>query len=177
MGRMNLLEALPSPRFKRRFSPGIIDERSMRLLIDAALAAPFLEYGNQMAFLVAQKSSVIQVLSEKMKAMGGRDETDIRIEILSQAKNMIWICSKSPNAVSVDDGQWAAHHLMLAAYQIGISAVSFTVPDSLSNDSEIRQGFGFPVGYHPLLPIIVGYAEHQVHRPIQRHTMILNWIK
>lgn len=194
---LSALDAIFTRRSVRDFTGMVIDEPTIRALLDAAVQAPTALHEEPWAFVIVQDAATLTRLSDRAKRLwieqaahyrnlhtGNRAaerelvEQSARAEsIFHDAPTLIVICAK-PKGRFVEADCWlAAENLMLAASALGLGTclVGSAVP--VLNDPETKAELGIPPRIEAVAPIVVGVPRRNGERAVRRDADIVAWIR
>jgi nitroreductase len=187
--------AVPELIYRRRavraYTPGILDESTIRALLGAAVQAPTAMHLEPWAFVVVQDRAVLKRLSDRAKVIAGeaarhRDLisgsgasplSDPAFNIFYDAGTLIVICARELGPFVEADCWLAAENLMLAACAMGLGTccIGFAIPALRTPD--VKQEFGIPPDVTAVAPIIVGRPRGDTHPVGRREPLVLRWVR
>jgi nitroreductase len=169
---MDLNEAITGRRAVRDYTVQAVDERAIRLLIDAAVQAPSAVNQQPWTFTVVRDQGVLDRISHGAKShmiatMSGSPHathfqsrlSDPKFHIFYHAPVLILISANAQGSWIVEDCALAAENLMLAAYAAGLGSCWIGFAQSFLNTAEGKNALGLPATWVPVAPIIVGHPK------------------
>ena len=166
---MNLNEAITGRRAVREYTQQAVDERTIRLLIDAAVHAPSAVNQQPWTFTVVRDPGVLDRISRDAKfhmlatmpASSHSDHVrpmlnDPNFHIFYHAPVLILISAISEGPWIVEDCALAAENMMLAAYAAGLGTCWIGFAQSFLNTPDGKNVLGLPAACVSVAPIIVG---------------------
>lgn len=185
---MDINEAISGRRSVRAYTSQLIDDKTVRRLIDAAVLAPNAVNQQPWTFTVVRDQALLDrisreakahmlasapasVLSDHFKSVLG----DPDFHIFYHAPVLILISARSPGPWIVEDCALAAQNLMLAAYAAGLGSCWIGFAQSLLNSPEGKKIAGLAEACVPVAPIIVGHPK-AVTPPAPRRNPDISWI-
>ena len=186
---MDLKEALYSRRATRNFTPDPIDEKTLRLLVDAAIQAPSAVNAQPWAFCVVRDKTLLAKISQQAKAYMVQNTPvglvshhfdqilhDPGFDIFYHAPTLIVICTTSAIPWAVEDCALAAENLMLAAHAAGLGACWIGFAQGWLATADGKRALGLADSYLPVAPIIVGHPKAPAPPPVPRKEPEIHWI-
>ena len=194
---LSALDAIFTRRSVRDFTGMVIDEPTIRAVLDAAVQAPTALHEEPWAFVIVQDAATLTRLSDRAKRLwieqaahyrnlhtGNRAaerelvEQSARAEsIFHDAPTLIVICAK-PKGRFVEADCWlAAENLMLAACEVGLGScpIGFAIP--LLNTREAKDELRFPSASVVVAPILLGYPAGPSPSVSRTAPSILSWTR
>jgi nitroreductase len=173
---MDIAEAISGRRSTREYKSQVLDEKSIRRLIDAATQAPNAVNQQPWTFTVVRDQALLNQVSRDAKAhmlatmpaemaAGARAEHfrttlgDPAFQIFYHAPVLIVISGKPPGSWIVEDCALAAENLMLMAYSMGLGSCWIGFAQSYLNTPAGKKMLGLPDSWVPVAPVIVGYPS------------------
>lgn len=168
---MNINEAITGRCSVRNYTSKIIDEATLRLLLEAAVQVPTAIHEEPWAFAIAQDKNLLNRLSDAAKELLNSGADPILVSGASHlsdhlvspefnafynATTLLIICAKPTGAFVAADCWLAAQNLMLAAYSQGFGTCVIGLAVSAINTPEWKKALGIPADMTPFVPIIVG---------------------
>jgi nitroreductase len=186
---IGILEALRDRRAVRHYTDRLLDETTIKTLLDYAIQAPSAVNSQPWSFVVIQKKSLLDEISveaKKIMAQNLRWKSEAKhvqnrtldpdFNIFYNATTLIIICAYKEEPARDIDCYLASENLMLAAHGMGLGTCPIGLAwDALRTD-DMKQKIGIPKCYNPVLPIIVGYPAGITPRTLRNPPQILNWI-
>jgi nitroreductase len=184
------MDAIHGRRSVRAYAPQILDQATIRTLLDAAVQAPTAIHEEPWVFVILQDMNALQRLSDRAKKFfveevhrahldpGGHrldkfEQPDFNI--FYNAGTLIVICAKPMSPFVVADCWLAAENLMLAAYAMGLGTCVIGSAVLGLNTPEIKDELGIPVDVSAIAPIIVGVPGGQPPATSRNKPQILAW--
>jgi len=184
---MDLREAIYTRRAVREFTAEPVDERTLRLLIDAAIQAPSAVNQQPWAFCVVRDQAVLADISNKAKAHMLRTSpaalshhfqellSNPNFHIFYHAPALVLISSVAESPWAVEDCALAAENLMLAARAAGLGTCWIGFAQTWLGTPEGKAALNLPVACVPIAPIIVGHPK-SLPPPVSRKEPDIRWI-
>ena len=187
---VSLIDAIHGRRSVRVYAPQILDQTTIRTLLDAAVRAPTAIHEEPWSFVILQDVNALKRLSDRAKQFfveeihrahldrGGHtldkfEQPDFNI--FYNAGTLIVICAKPMSPFVVADCWLAAENLMLAAYAVGLGTCVIGSAVSGLNTPEIKHELGIPADVSAIAPIIVGVPSGQPPATSRKKPQILGW--
>ena len=169
---MDVNEAISSRRSTREYSAQVVDEQTIRRLIDAAVHAPNAVNQQPWTFAVVRDQSLLDRISSQAKShmlatmpAGPQSEHfrsllgDPNFHIFYHAPVLILISAITQGPWIVEDCALAAENLMLAAHAARLGTCWIGFAQSFLSTSDGKKVLGLPDAWVPVAPIIVGYPK------------------
>ena len=169
---MDFNQVISGRRSIREYTAQAVDERTIDLLIDAAVHAPNAVNQQPWTFTVVRNQRVLDRLSldakshmlATMPASLHSDRfrlllDDPNFHIFYHAPVMILISANAEGPWIVEDCALAAENLMLAAHAIGLGTCWIGFAQGFLNTPDGKNLLGLPAAWVPVAPIIVGYPK------------------
>jgi nitroreductase len=185
---MNLREAIYSRRATREFTSQLVDETTLRGLIDAAVQAPSAVNQQPWSFCVVRDQPLLEKISREAKAYMVKSTplgllshhfdvilNDPNFNIFYHAPALIVICSVAEIPWAVEDCALAAENLMLAARAAGLGSCWIGFAQGYLGTAEGKAALKIPAAYKPIAPIIVGYPK-SFPAPVPRKEPEIRWV-
>jgi nitroreductase len=185
---MDLNEAITGRRAVREYTKEVVDEETIRRLIDAAVHAPSAVNQQPWTFAVVRDQSVLDRISRDAKshmlatmpASSHSDHfrsllNDPSFHIFYHAPVLILISAIAESPWIVEDCALAAENLMLAAYAAGLGTCWIGFAQSFLNTSAGKNMLGLPAAWVSVAPIIVGHPK-AAPPPVPRKEPEVRWI-
>ncbi|HEX8789403.1 MAG TPA: nitroreductase family protein [Polyangiaceae bacterium] len=187
---MNVLEAIQIRRAVRAYTSEVIDEATVRRLLDAAVLAPNAMNEQAWLFSVVQNKDTLKRWSDRAKSLL-LDQTsadpktqhynplliDPNFNIFYDAGTLVVIASKVRGTYTDADCWLAAENLMLAACEIGLGScpIGFAVP--VLNTPQVKKELNLPESAVAVAPIIVGRPRTMSARPPRSAPQVTTWLR
>lgn len=182
---MTAIEAILKRRAVRHYTSRLVDESSVRALLDAAVWAPSARNLQPWSFAVIQDRALLKEISEQAKANLAHDThwkhelplSNPAFDIFYGASTLVVICSQSEGFCPVGDCYLAGENLMLAACGMGLATCPIGFARDVLQTETMRSRLHIPDGDKPVLPIIVGYAAGPMPETERTAPRIHAWVK
>lgn len=187
---MNVLEAIRSRRSVRAYSNRVVEEATIRALVDAAILAPNAMNEQTWIFAVVQDKKQLDRWSKRAKGMlldaASQDPktrhyspllADPSFNVFYDASTLVVIGSRSEGTYASADCWLAAENLMLAACEVGLGScpIGFAIP--LLNTREAKDELRFPSASVVVAPILLGYPAGPSPAVPRNPPQILSWTR
>ena len=185
---MELKEAIYSRRATREFKTDLVDEKTLRDLIDAAVQAPSAVNQQPWAFCVVCNKAVLAKISHEAKAHMVKSSpiglvshhfeqilNDPSFDIFYHAPALIVICSVTDIPWAIEDCALAAENLMLAARAANLGTCWIGFAQGWLGTPEGKAALKLPPAYKPVAPIIVGRPK-STPAAVPRKQPEIHWI-
>ncbi len=187
---MSVHDAIHYRRSTRQYVAQAVTEKQVHTLIDAAIHAPSAMNRQPWAFVVIQRPALLKQISDAAKdhllqisdeshhkEFGHLPLDDPGFDIFYGANTLIVICAKEEVGFSpVGDCYLAAENLMLEAHEMGLATCSVGFARDVLCQPQWKERLSIPAGYHPVLPIVVGYSAHSVPETERAPAKVFAWI-
>lgn len=193
---MTVFEAIAKRCAVRAYKPAVVDEATVRELLNEAVRAPTAMHAEPWAFAVIQDRAVLKRLSDLAKATWSPERDGASVvahppstleeraasilshpdfNIFYDASTLIVICARPMGSFVVADCWLAAENLMLAAcaMSLGTCCIGFAVP--VLNRPEIKAELGMPADIVAVAPIIVGMPREAAPSTTRKPPDIICW--
>jgi nitroreductase len=187
---MEVMEAIHGRRAVRSFLPGVLEEESIRKLLQAATHAPSAMNAQPWAFVIVQDKARLDRYSKRAKALllarAGDDAKGARyrqllsdpgFDIFYDAGTLIVICAESSSDYAQADCWLAAQNLQLAAVAAGLGTCCIGLAVALLNEPEIKSELGIAPGMSAIAPLIVGKPRAQPPAVPRKQPRVLAWLR
>jgi nitroreductase len=185
---MDINAAIAGRRSTRDFTAQVVDDQTIRRLIDAAVLAPSASNGQPWTFTVVRDQALLDRVSAAAKShllatlpAGPEHDrrraslTDASFQLFYDAPALIVISGRSQKPWVVEDCSLAAQNLMLAAYSLGLGTCWIGLSQSYLNTTEGKAVLGLPDAWVPVAPIIVGCPKAEI-APTTRNEPEIRWV-
>lgn len=184
---MELKQAIYARRAVREFTTQMVDEQTIRQLIDAAIQAPSAVNEQGWSFSVVRDKAVLASISNRAKthmlktpptglpSHHFHDLSDPNYDIFYHAPALIVISSVTQSQWAVENCSLAAENLMLAACAAGLGTCWIGFAQSWLGSPEGKTTIAIPASYVPIAPIIVGHPK-SASPPVPRKEPDIHWI-
>jgi nitroreductase len=185
---MNVIEAIRARRAVRAYSPRVVEEATVRSLLQAAVQAPTAMHEELWIFGVVQNTAQLARWSDRAKLLlldqAHADPkthhyrpqlSDPAFNIFYDASTLVVIGSRERGTYTDADCWLAAENLMLAACDAGLGScpIGFAVP--LLNTREVKEELHFPASAVAVAPLILGYPKAAVPAVARAEPQITCW--
>jgi nitroreductase len=187
---MNLHEAIHARRAVRAYKPDIVEEASLRQLLQAAIQAPSAMNAQPWVFSIVQDHARLRRYSDLAKSQmleASVTESKVRsyadilhdeaFNIFYDAGTLIAIGVRARTAFSEADGWLAAQNLMLTAGEAGLGTCCIGFAVSVLNLPDIKQELGIPEEGAVVAPIIIGYPSASPPPVARKEPYIGAWLR
>lgn len=193
---LSALDAIFTRRSVRSYRPTIIDESTIRSLLDAAVEAPTAMHMEPWAFVVVQDPDLLREISASAKASWIAESAKYRdlhapaatgafaarladpaFSIFYDAGTLIVICAKPAGPFVTADCWLAAQNLMLAACALGLGTCCIGSAVPALNSPAIRTALHIPPEVTAVVPIVVGVPAAGSAEVPRKDPDILFWKK
>jgi len=194
------LDTIYSRRAVRSYKPDVLDEPTIRKLLDAAVHAPTAIHEEPWEFVVIQDKAALKRLSDRAKTLAGEEAAkhrdllkapgasstnahpasmlaDPNFNIFYNAGTLIVICGKPMSQFVTADCWLAAENLMLAARAMGLGTCCIGLAMPVLNTAEVKQELGIPADVTAVAPIIVGVPSGPTAPVPRKAPEILRWVR
>ena len=196
---LSTFETIHRRRAVRRYRPDVLDDGTIRRLLDAAVHAPTAMHEEPWEFVVVQDRALLHSLSDRAKKLmlveatahrdllrapgatpDGRLTAMLRndaFNIFYDAGTLIVIAAKPLGQFVTADCWLAAENLMLAACALGLGSccIGFALP--ILHTPEVKSELGIPGHVEPIAAIIVGVPEGETPVVPRKPPEVLRWIR
>lgn len=194
---LSALDAIFTRRSVRAYRPHVIDESTVRSLLDAAVQAPTALHDEPWEFVIVQDPAMLKRLSDRAKEkwceeaehyrdLHARVATpasrafaerlaDPHFSIFYDAGTLIVICAK-PAPFAAADCWLAAENLMLAASALGLGTCCIGSAIPALNDPQTKADLEIPADVEAVAPIVVGVPSEPSPDGARKAPQILSWM-
>lgn len=185
---MDLNEAIYSRRAVREYTAELIDERTVRQLIYAAVQAPSAVNQQPWSFCVVRDKALLVRISREAKAHMLRTTpaglvshhfqellSNLEFDIFYHAPMLIVISSVTEDPWAVEDCSLAAQNLMLAARAAGLGTCWIGFAQAWLRTPVGKAAIELPATCVPVAPIIMGHPKSP-SLPVPRKEPDIRWI-
>jgi nitroreductase len=196
---LGTLDAIYQRRAVRNYLPDLVDDATVRRLLDAAVHAPTAMHEEPWAFVVVQDRAVLARISDRAKAMMVAEATAHRellrapgaapanrhvamltepaFNIFYDAGTLIVVCGKRLGQFVVADCWLATENLMLAARALGLGSccIGFSLPALHAPD--VKRELGIPDDVDAVAAVIVGVPRGETPPVPRKAPEILRWLR
>ncbi len=195
---MTALEMISQRRAVRVYAPDPVDERSIKVLLDAAVRAPTAMHAEPWAFVVIQDRTLLTKYSDLAKATWRpdgetpravaaphRSSDDHAAAIMAQpefnifydAGTLVVICAKPRGPFVTADCWLAAENLMLAAVEMGLATCPIGFAVATLTREDVKAELGIAPDVVAVAPIIVGRPRGPTAPTSRKEPEIICWRK
>lgn len=194
---LSALDAIFTRRSVRAYEPHLVDESTVRSLLDAAVQAPSAMHAEPWQFVVVQDATMLKRLSDRAKQkwldeaahyrdLNTRATTpdertfaerlaDPEFSIFYDAGTLVIICARPAPFVAADC--WlAAENFMLAACALGLGTCCIGAAIPGLNDPATKADLGIPADVEAVAAIVVGVPRESANEGLRKAPHILSWV-
>jgi nitroreductase len=182
----------------RAYEPLVVDEWTIRALLDAAVHAPTAMHEEPWRFVIGQDRTILKRISDRAKALavasagehgnllkppGASGDgiasvlADPEFNIFYDATTLVAICAETTSEFVVADCWLAAENLMLAAAAGGLGTCVIGFAVAAMNTVEIKDMLGIPARLWVVAPIILGVPREKPLPSPRKPPVVLNWLR
>lgn len=182
----------------RAYASTVVDQRSIRALLDVAVHAPTAVDEEPWRFLIIQDREVLRELSDRAKAdaiANAAEQGNILkppgaagdgmrsmlanpdFNVFYDAGTLIVICANISTPFVVADCWLAAENLMLAATALGLGTCVIGFAADALNAPDVKRRLNIPRDVVVVAPIIVGHPRGETPPVVRRAPVILEWVR
>jgi nitroreductase len=194
---LSALDAIFTRRSVRAYAPQLLDEGTVRALLDAAVQAPTAMHAEPWAFVIVQDRAALERISERAKgtwAKQGDHFRDLHASVdaavakafaerlaspefclFYDASTLIAIGARPLGPFVTADCWLAAENLMLAASALGLGSCCIGSAVPALNSHETKSELGIPADVEIVAPIIVGVPRDAAGPVPRREPAIVSW--
>ena len=185
---MDINAAIAGRRSTRDFTAQVVDDETIRRLIDAAVLAPSASNGQPWTFTVVRDQALLDRISAAAKShllatlpTGPEHDrrraslTDEGFQLFYHAPALIVISGRSHGPWVAEDCSVAAQNLMLTAHSLGLGTCWIGLSQSYLNTADGKAVLDLPDAWVPVAPIIVGYPKAAI-APTTRNEPEIRWV-
>ncbi|MCC7008478.1 MAG: nitroreductase family protein [Acidobacteria bacterium] len=157
---MTVMEAIYGRRSVRDYTPAVVEESTVRALLDAAVQAPTAMHTEPWVFAVVQDLALLHRISDRARQMlppALLSRFPSGFNIFYNASTLVVIASRGEGQFITADCWLAAENLMLAAHAFGLGTCCIGLALSALNAAETRRELALPAGVTAVAAIIVGH--------------------
>lgn len=147
------IQAIFSRRSIRKYTPEPVDEKDVKTMLEAAMAAPSASNRKPWHFVAVTRKETLDALAEAHRYG----------KMLFQAPLCIAVCGDETVSERfwVQDCSAATENLLLAATALGLGAVWLGVYPSEERVKDVREILGIPETVTPLSLISIGHPDEE----------------
>jgi nitroreductase len=185
---MNLDKAIYGRRAVREYSRDVVDEHTIRSLIEAAIQAPSAINQQPWGFTVVRNRQLLDQISREAKAymLATTPPTGLSEQLLSHlrapefhifyhAPALIVISADAAGPWAVEDCALAAQNLMLSAFAAELGSCWIGFAQKFLGTEAGKHLINCPSEWVPVAPIIIGYPD-AIPAPVSRKEPIIKWV-
>jgi len=176
---MELKQAIVERHAVRSYSPRAVDERSLRLLLEAAIRAPSGRNEQPWSFVVIQNRKQLMRYAEQARVLLAATASEHEsaasrallrgnVDVFHGAGTLIVICGNRSDAFAEADCWLAAENLMLTACDQGLGSCPVGSALPLLNSRSVKAELSIPDDVAAIAPVVVGFADEPVRRSTPR---------
>jgi nitroreductase len=185
---MTVFETILARRSVRKYKARIVDPRTIKILLEAAVRAPTAIHQEPWGFVVIQDRKLLQNLSNLAKPLfideahqHSSEHTGHMLDIFSKpdfnifydAGTLILICGKTAAPYFTADCWLASENLMLVACAMGLGTCVIGSALPALNMPESRVQIGIPNDFLVVAPIILGYPDDEITPVLRKNPIVL----
>ncbi len=184
---MLVRDALFGRRAVREYTADLVDEATIRRLVEAAIHAPNAVNAQPWGFTVVRDRPTLKRVSREAKAhmletMPAEHAdrfrprlSDPAFDIFYNAPVLVVISARAEGAWIVEDCAMAAQNLMLAAFAEGLGTCWIGFAQGYLNTREGKAAIDAPAAWVQIAPIIVGKPK-STPAPVGRAPPEIRWL-
>ncbi len=193
---LSALDVIFTRRSVRSYEPHLVDESTVRSLLDAAVQAPSAMHAEPWQFVVVQDPTMLKRLSDRAKqkwlaeaahyrelhvqATAGEKTfaerlTDPEFSIFYDAGTLVVICAR-PAPFAAADCWLAAENFMLAACALGLGTCCIGAAIPGLNDPATKADLDMPPDVEAVAAIVVGVPREPAGEGLRKAPHILSWV-
>jgi len=184
---MTVFEAILARRSVREYKSRMVDQATIRILLEAAVRAPTAIHQEPWGFVAIQDKKLLRGLSDRAKPLF-MDEIHRRsahnnhmmevfnkpdFNIFYNSGTLILICGKTAAPYYVADCWLAAENLMLAACAMGLGSCVIGSALTVLNMPDVKAQLNIPDEFSVVAPIILGYPDDEITPALRKNPTIL----
>lgn len=196
---LSALDAIFIRRSVRAYTDQVLEESTIRALLDAAVQAPTAMYTEPWAFAIVQDRAALKRISDQAKGSWAKDAAhyrdlhpDVDAErasafaarlaspdfcVFYDASTLIAIGAEPRGPFVVADCWLAAENLMLAACALGLGTCCIGSAVPALNSPSTKSELGIPLEVEIVAPIIVGVAREPAIEISRKNPVIVSWTR
>lgn len=184
---MDMFETLYARHSVRSYAPDMVDQNTVKTLINAAVQAPTAMHEESWAFVVVQNKPLLKQLSDLAKPLfierlHRAHQTSSRVldgdfNLFYDAGTLIVICAKQSGPFVEADCWLAAENMMLAATASGLGSCVIGSAVPALNTAEVKEKLSIPAEFSAVSPIIVGVPRQAATATPRHEPLILSWLQ
>jgi nitroreductase len=182
----------------RAYTPDVLDERQVRMLLDGAVHAPAAMHDEPWRFVVVQDRAMLNQVSDLAKEIAVRTAAhhgnmlkppgaagdgvpsllaDPEFNIFYDASTLVAIGARPTNDFIAADCWLAAENVMLEACALGLGTCCIGFAVAALNDPDVKKKLEIPEDIRIYAPIIVGVPRGEVLPVPRRAPVVIRWIR
>jgi nitroreductase len=156
---MDILDAIFTRRSIRKFKQQKISEKSVEVMLKAAMYAPSAANTQPWEFIVINKKHILYRIMEFHPYA----------KMLAETDTAILVCGDTHRQLA--DGYWpvdcaaATQNILLAAHGLGLGAVWLGIYPRKEREEETIRLFNLPSHIEPFSIVALGYPNEEKHDP------------
>ena len=196
---LSALDAIFTRRSVRAYTPQLLDEATVRSLLDAAVQAPTAMHAEPWAFVVVQDRAVLERISDRAKGSWAKQADHFRdlhasvdatvakafaerlaspdFCLFYDASTLIAIGARPLGPFVTADCWLAAENLMLAASALGLGTCCIGSAVPALNSAETKSELGVPADIEIVAPIIVGVPGGPAAAVSRNNPVVVSWTR
>lgn len=187
----SVMDVLYQRRSVRNFTPQMIEQSCVRMLLDAAVQAPTAKHIEPWAFVVIQDKNLMNRISDSVKEMARLEVQGIDTPSAQRARDrannpnynsfhnagtLILICSKTSDRFEAADCWLAAENLSLAAFANGLGTCVIGSAVAALNTPEWKAELKIPAKMTVIAPLTLGVPAGENPPVSRKPPEILAWL-
>jgi nitroreductase len=184
---MTVFETILARRSVRKYKSRMVDQATIRILLEAAVRAPTAIHQEPWGFVAIQDKKLLQSLSDRAKPLF-MDEIHRRssnndhmmdvfnnhdFNIFYDSGTLILICGKTAASYYVADCWLAAENLMLAACAMGLGSCVIGSALTVLNMPDVKAQLNIPDEFSVVAPVILGYPDDEITPALRKKPTVL----
>jgi nitroreductase len=184
---MTVFETILARRSVRKYKSRMVDQSTIRILLEAAVRAPTAIHQEPWGFVAIQDKKLLQSLSDRAKPLF-MDEVHRRspnndhmmdvfnkpdFNIFYNSGTLILICGKTAAPYYIADCWLAAENLMLAACAMGLGTCVIGSALNVLSLPDVKAQLNIPEEFSVVSPIILGYPDDEITPALRKNPTIL----
>jgi len=196
---LSALDAIFTRRSVRAYAPQVVDEATVRALLDAAVQAPTAMHAEPWAFVVVQDRAALERISDRAKGSWAKQADHFRdlhasvdatvatafaerlaspdFCLFYDATTLIAIGARPLGPFVTADCWLAAENLMLAASALGLGTCCIGSAVPALNSTETKSELNIPPDVEIVAPIVVGAPRGPAAAVPRKDPAIVSWTR
>jgi len=196
---LSALDAIFTRRSVRAYAPQVVDEATVRALLDAAVQAPTAMHAEPWAFVVVQDRAALERISDRAKGSWAKQADHFRdlhasvdatvarafaerlaspdFCLFYDATTLIAIGARPLGPFVTADCWLAAENLMLAASALGLGTCCIGSAVPALNSTETKSELNIPPDVEIVAPIVVGVPRGPAAAVPRKDPAIVSWTR